>query len=48
MPDGGTPPPWLHPALLQLLLDRVPARVVLIDAEHRYVYANEATLDVER
>ena len=41
--DGSALP--MDPQLLKLLLDRVPARVVLIDREHRYVYANHETLD---
>ncbi len=38
-------PQGLDPALLKLLLARVPARVVLLDRAHRFVYANDATLD---
>ncbi len=34
----------MDPTLLKLLLDRVPARVVLIDREHRYAYANDEAL----
>ncbi len=37
--------PALDSGLLQLLLDRAPARVVVLDRQHRYVYANQAALD---
>ena len=39
----GLPP--LNPALLALLLERVPARVVVLDREHRYRWANAAALE---
>ncbi|MEN9627715.1 MAG: hypothetical protein RJA10_942 [Pseudomonadota bacterium] len=44
MSDPAVAPLAHDPALLKLLLDRVPARVVLIDREHRYVYANDEAL----
>jgi two-component system NtrC family sensor kinase len=44
MSDHPALPAALEPALLQLLLDRVPARVVLIDREHHYRYANDEAL----
>ena len=45
MPDTPPIPAALDPRLLELLLERVPARVVLIDRDARYLYANAATLD---
>ncbi|MFO1329483.1 MAG: PAS domain S-box protein [Rubrivivax sp.] len=39
------PLPPLDLPLLEQLLDRVPVRVVVIDREHRYRYANRATLE---
>jgi two-component system NtrC family sensor kinase len=44
-PAAPAAPPAFDPGLLERLLEGVPARVVLIDREHRYRYANAATLD---
>jgi len=39
-----SPLPPFDPALLALMLDRVPARVVVLDREHRYRWANALAL----
>ena len=44
MPETLNPPAALDLALLKALLDGVPARVALIDRQHRFVYANDETL----
>ena len=43
MTDKTLPPP--DPAMLNLLLERVPLRVAVLDREHRYLWANQEAID---